>query len=59
MAVIKIKTIKSNLQAVINYGKNGEKTEHGVLVSSINCNIDTAYEEMALTKNSFIKKVRH
>ena len=27
MAVIKIKTIKSNLQAVINYGKNGEKTE--------------------------------
>ncbi len=27
MAVIKIKTIKKNLQAVINYAKNGEKTE--------------------------------
>ena len=59
MAVIKIKTIKSNLQAVINYGKNGEKTEHGILVSGINCNVDTTYEEMALTKNSFIKKAKH
>ena len=49
MAVIKIKTIKSNLQAVINHGKNGEKTEHGILVSGINCNVDTTYEEMALT----------
>lgn len=56
MAVIKIKTIKSNLQAVINYGKNGEKTEHGILVSSINCNVDTAYEEMTLTKKFFHKE---
>lgn len=56
MAVIKIKTIKSNLQAVINYGKNGEKTEHGILVSSINCNVDIAYEEMALTKKFFHKE---
>ena len=56
MAVIKIKTIKSNLQAVINYGKNGEKTEHGILVSGINCNVDTTYEEMALTKKFFHKE---
>lgn len=56
MAVIKIKTIKSNLQAVINYGKNGEKTEHGILVSGINCNVDTIYEEMALTKKFFHKE---
>lgn len=56
MAVMKIKTIKSNLQAVINYGKNGEKTENGILVSSINCNVDTAYEEMALTKKFFHKE---
>ncbi len=56
MAVIKIKTIKSNLQAVINYGKNGEKTENEILVSSINCNIYTAYEEMALTKKFFHKE---
>ena len=56
MAVIKIKTIKSNLQAVINYGKNGEKTEHGILVSGINCNVDTTYEEMVLTKKFFHKE---
>ena len=56
MAVIKIKTIKSNLQAVINYGKNGDKTDNGVLVSSVNCSVNTAYEEMALTKKFFHKE---
>ena len=56
MAVIKIKTIKSNLQAVINYGKNGDKTDNGVLVSSVNCSVDTTYEEMALTKKFFHKE---
>ena len=56
MAVIKIKNIKSNLQAVINYGKNGDKTENGILVSSVNCSVETAYEEMALTKKFFHKE---
>ena len=56
MAVIKIKTIKSNLQAVINYGKNGEKTEHGILVSGINCLPENAYEEMMLIKKNFHKE---
>ena len=56
MAVIKIKTIRSNLQAVINYGKNGDKTDNGVLVSSVNCSTNTAYEEMALTKKFFHKE---
>lgn len=56
MAVIKIKTIKSNLQAVINYGKNGDKTDNGILVSSVNCSVDTAYEEIALTKKFFHKE---
>lgn len=56
MAVVKIKNIKSNLQAVINYGKNGDKTEYGILVSSVNCNIETSYEEMALTKKFFHKE---
>ena len=50
MAIIKFKNIKSNLQHVIDYGKNGDKTENGALVSSINCGVETAYEEMALTK---------
>ena len=56
MAVMKIKTIKSNLQAVINYGKNGNKTDNGVLVSSVNCSVNTAYEEIALTKKFFHKE---
>ena len=56
MAVMKIKTIKNNLQAVINYGKNGDKTDNGVLVSSVNCSVDTAYEEMAFTKKFFHKE---
>ena len=56
MAVIKIKNIKSNLQAVINYGKNGDKTDNGILVSSVNCSTETAYEEMALTKKFFHKE---
>ncbi|MCF0125128.1 MAG: relaxase/mobilization nuclease domain-containing protein [Clostridia bacterium] len=56
MAVVKIKTIKSNLQAVINCGKNGDKTDNGILVSSINCSTETAYEEMALTKKFFHKE---
>ena len=47
MAVIKIKTIKKHLQAVINYAKNGEKTEHGILVSGVNCLPQSAYEQMA------------
>ena len=56
MAVIKIKNIKSNLQAVINYGKNGDKTDNGILVSSVNCSVETTYEEMALTKKFFHKE---
>ena len=46
MAIIKFKNIKSNLQHVIDYGKNGDKTENGALVSSINCGVATTYEEM-------------
>lgn len=56
IAIIKIKNIKSNLQTVINYGKNGDKTEHGILVSSVNCAVPTAYEEMSLTKKFFHKE---
>lgn len=35
MAIIKIKNIKTNLDKVINYVKNGEKTEKGILVSGV------------------------
>lgn len=56
IAVIKIKTIKNNLQAVINYAKNGDKTDNGILVSAVNCVPDTAYEQMELTKKSYHKE---
>ena len=56
MAVIKIKTIKNNLNRVIDYAKNGIKTDEGLLVSAINCLQTDAYEEMALTKRFFHKE---
>ena len=56
VAIIKFKNIKSNLQHVIYYGKNGDKTENGALVSSINCGVETAYEEMELTKKFYHKE---
>ena len=56
MAVIKIKTIKNNLEAVINYDQNGDKTENGILVTGVNCVPQTAYSQMALTKKFFHKE---
>ncbi len=56
MAITKYKVIKKNLEAVINYAKNGEKTENGILVSAINCLPETAYTQMMLTKKNFHKE---
>ncbi len=56
MAVVKIKTIKNNLEAVINYAQNGDKTENGILVTGVNCVPQTAYNQMALTKKFFHKE---
>lgn len=56
MAIIKYKPIKKNLEAVINYAKNGEKTENGILVSAINCLPDMAYSQMMLVKKNFHKE---
>lgn len=56
MAITKYKVIKDNLQAVINYAKNGEKTENGILVSGINCLPENAYYEMQLVKKNFHKE---
>ena len=56
MAITKYKVIQKNLEAVINYAKNGEKTEHGILVSGINCLPENAYEEMMLIKKNFHKE---
>lgn len=56
MAITKYKVIKKNLETVINYAKNGEKTENGILVSAINCLPETAYPQMMLTKKAFHKE---
>ena len=56
MAITKYKVIKKNLDAVINYAMNGEKTENGILVSGINCLPQTAYSQMTLTKKAFHKE---
>ena len=56
MAITKYKVIKKNLDAVINYAMNGEKTENGILVSAINCMSQTAYSQMMLTKKAFHKE---
>lgn len=56
MAITKYKVIKKNLDAVINYAMNGEKTENGILVSAINCLSQTAYSQMMLTKKTFHKE---
>lgn len=56
MAITKYKVIKKNLEAVINYAMNGEKTEKGILVSAINCLPQTAYSQMMLTKKAFHKE---
>lgn len=56
MAIIKYKVIQKNLEAVINYAKNGDKAEKGILVCGINCLPDTAYFQMMLTKKTFHKE---
>lgn len=56
MAITKYKVIKKNLEAVINYAMNGEKTENGILVSAINCLPEKAYSQMILTKKAFHKE---
>lgn len=56
MAITKYKVIQKNLEAVIKYAKNGEKTEYGILVSGVNCMPDIAYSEMMLTKKNFHKE---
>ena len=44
------------MDKVINYVKNGEKTEKGILVSGVNCNNDLAYMQMIKVKKAFNKE---
>ncbi|MCH5320186.1 MAG: relaxase/mobilization nuclease domain-containing protein [Eubacterium sp.] len=53
------KTIYSDLQKIIHYAENGEKTvsgdEKACFVTGVNCNADTAYEEMHAVQKRFNK----
>ena len=63
MAITKILNIKeskgrnpaSHLENALRYIQNPDKTEECVLVGSINCLLDTAFEQMVETKNIFHK----
>ena len=53
------KTVYSNLQTVLHYAANREKTvkgeERAMFVSGVNCNRDTAFQEMRAVKERFGK----
>ncbi len=53
------KTIYSDLQNVLHYAANGEKTiegeEQAMFVTGVNCNRDTAFQEMQAVKERFGK----
>ncbi len=45
-----------DLHRVIDYTENDFKTENQYFVTGINCSVETAYEEMMLTKETYAKK---
>lgn len=55
MATTKIWKFKSRLDSLIEYAINGEKTEHKLYVSGINCMPDTAFYEMKNVKKQFFR----
>jgi len=55
MATTKIWKFNSRLDSLIEYAINGEKTEHKLYVSGINCMPDTAFYEMKNVKKQFFK----
>jgi len=63
MAITKILNINEvedrnparHLESALEYIQNGEKTEEKVLVGSINCPLETAFEQMMETKQIFGK----
>lgn len=63
MASIRIYTINSSdmdnpfsyLKSGIDFIMNPEKTDHGLLAGSLNCDMDTAFQEMVNTKKQYGK----
>lgn len=55
MAVTLLYNRTTNLNGLIEYVMNGDKTDEMKYVSGVNCLPETAYEEMMSTKNRFNK----
>lgn len=55
MAVTQLYNRTTNLNGLIEYVMNGDKTDEMKYVSGVNCLPETAYEEMMSTKNRFNK----
>ena len=55
MAVTELYNRTTNLNGLIEYVMNGDKTDEMKYVSGVNCLPETAYEEMMSTKNRFNK----
>ena len=57
MAITKVaKNVTHDLDKVINYVKNGEKTENGILISGLNCLPENAYKQMMMIKRNYHKE---
>ena len=52
----KYEMLVDDLQNVIDYARNSDKTEKEYFVTGINCDSDSAYEEMQDTKRYYNKK---
>ena len=56
MAVTKLLSRKTRLDTIIKYIMNGEKTEKMMYVSGVNCNPNTAVQQMQDTKKRYNKE---
>lgn len=56
MAVTKILAKSMRLDRLINYIRNGDKTNEETLVSAINCTPQTAAKQMLSTKEHYSKE---
>ena len=57
MAVTQLYNRTTNLNGLIEYVMNGDKTDEMKYVSGVNCLPETAYEEMIATKIDLIKEL--
>ncbi len=46
----------SGLKNALNYAENNDKTEQSFYITGINCDVDSAYEQMIQTKKCYNKQ---